>query len=752
MLAFLLAAAPAVAQVSSREVRTINSAPTGNSCSAPDIRMLDASGVTYCCVSGTFVVCGSSGATNELQDRDGDGAMDFVVIGDYDGDGLYEHEDIQAALDALTDPDGRVAIIAPTDWHEWGSCVSGGEDCTHDQASTCPTGETCCATASDTCSFSPADSSGLLLIPDDTDISGPGATLHGLPWVDGSDQQAVLYVTGVSNVEIHHLSIDGGMCIDGDSGCPSGGYDGTTIGTKARMGIRLSNGTEHVSVHHVRVTRTHHAALYASKSKHVQFEDNTLEYVGNYPQVGGNAYNCVYIFDTDSGWTEDILVARNRCLHSGSHGYNVRSGTSGTDFCTNITFARNYAQDTDNGYHFHGVHGSQMLSNIADSTRGHGIVVEQVSTRGDNEDIAISGGLVSNAGNSGVQIKAENRRVTVDGVAITGTTGSCVDVHSQSEHVTLRNIDMRECGLYGITTVNITGAMGSHACPECALTIEGCSIDGVDAVDRTDGTYRHGIYLQAVNYGMRISNTRIAGFTNSGIFNTGAGDIDGAHWSGITIEDIPPQYSNTSGGIVIGSLPSCAAGQAGDWYWVTDGASATDCSTGAGSTNNWCMCNGTSYTDYNPPTNSGAVEFFGDITNSVVSDLLILNQRNKQSIVSAGATSNTTFDGAKQVNTHEAMAAWSNQDLFLLASPNRITIIAPQSSNMAAGADGFAWTGSAPVNVSYEFTGTNNVSGSCTSAVPAGTVFHDTNGDGTTNCNGGACYEAICASGGWYYH
>lgn len=56
---------------------------------------------------------GSGGtAINVPQDTDRDGSYDYIFAGDYDGDGVLEMSDLQAAYNTLTDSGGRHLVVA----------------------------------------------------------------------------------------------------------------------------------------------------------------------------------------------------------------------------------------------------------------------------------------------------------------------------------------------------------------------------------------------------------------------------------------------------------------------------------------------------------------------------------------------------------------------------------------------------------------------------------------------------------------
>ncbi len=58
--------------------------------------------------------CASTGwPVNLLVDSDGDGLPDYVRVGDFDGDGVLELDDVKDAVDALTDPGPKLIQVVP---------------------------------------------------------------------------------------------------------------------------------------------------------------------------------------------------------------------------------------------------------------------------------------------------------------------------------------------------------------------------------------------------------------------------------------------------------------------------------------------------------------------------------------------------------------------------------------------------------------------------------------------------------------
>src|SRR5688572_15883938 len=55
--------------------------------------------------------CNTVDPVNAPEDRDGDGLPDWVRAGDFDRDGVLEMDDLQDAMDALTDPGPKRLVV-----------------------------------------------------------------------------------------------------------------------------------------------------------------------------------------------------------------------------------------------------------------------------------------------------------------------------------------------------------------------------------------------------------------------------------------------------------------------------------------------------------------------------------------------------------------------------------------------------------------------------------------------------------------
>src|SRR5262245_40128233 len=73
-----------------------------------------------CVGAGLLLGTGSRGAVAPppyvLTDKDKDGLPDSAQVGDFDGDGVHRMDDIQDAMDALTDPGPKTILVEPGDY------------------------------------------------------------------------------------------------------------------------------------------------------------------------------------------------------------------------------------------------------------------------------------------------------------------------------------------------------------------------------------------------------------------------------------------------------------------------------------------------------------------------------------------------------------------------------------------------------------------------------------------------------------
>ena len=715
----------------------------------------------------------------EMLDTDNDGLPDTALVGDWDGDGKLEIEDdIQGALDALTDTDSHHITIAAGAYKPWGTCVSGGEACTHDDpidtsectgsgtpamcctgsgtgtcgtSVPCPTGDTCCATSTDTCSFSPGGTYGLIEPPSNTLIEcRPGAVLHGLPWTDATNGDAVFGILGVDNVTVTGCEIDGGMCEAGDSGCPTSGYVGgigdcTGICALARMGFYLRSGNTNIHVTNNYIHDTHHAALYAKDSVGVWFEGNRLEYVGNHPAQGGSPFNCVYLYDEDAGATSDIHVLDNECRYTGGSGYNTRADVDGTDFVSSVIFDGNIARDTGlSGFSLSGARHVVLSDNVSFDAGENGLIFIQPDAMGDQYDIIVNGFMSFDATLNGLYIQQSNDRIDLHDIRIVTPTRSCVLADGPMGSLVMDGLDLYECGRYGVALDSTSGGFGSSYITRHATIIRNLTVDGTDAVDRTDATYYPGLYIGGPSQYITLEGHRYSGFTDKAIW-FGTSGFNDVKMSDIDVDAIPPQYVGDSDGLTLAEMEAldCTSAEAGNWVWITDASGTSDCSTGSAGTDNWCMCDGTDWdNDFNPPTTHGNIHASSSIVDAYISDVVFHNQKGKQSFTTSAALVDTILTGFHLSSTHPAMAAMTDQDIFSINSPVDVQITNYFCDDLSAssGGDCITFAGSTPVRTHIEYT--NDTS-------PATGACDGLNGSLATMNNGASSGLYVCENGTW---
>ena len=95
--------------------------PQRTSALAPALLVLWACGWIFFGTGGCGVPVGTAGCSpfspvNVALDSDGDGLPDLVTVGDFDGDGVREMDDLQDAVDALTDLGPKVVNVLAGDY------------------------------------------------------------------------------------------------------------------------------------------------------------------------------------------------------------------------------------------------------------------------------------------------------------------------------------------------------------------------------------------------------------------------------------------------------------------------------------------------------------------------------------------------------------------------------------------------------------------------------------------------------------
>jgi hypothetical protein len=510
---------------------------------------------------------------NALLDQDGDGAPDYASVGDWDGDGAFELADVQAAIDALTDTGLKRIFV------EAGTFLP---------ATTTPLPH----------AFVELPSHSVL------ECAGTGVTiLRGVPATVRHLNRSVVsnrdHVNGNVNITIQGCQIDGAM---------PDAYDSRTWTAHGRLGVILVNVSDAAVVGNY-VHHTHHTCLYTKNSSDILFQDNVLENCGGYGDRNPLTRKPgIYLFAVAGGVTERILAAGNVIRRSGGPGLNTRRD-SVDDTITDVEFRDNFVDNTSAPYAvrppercvtLRGVDDVRVLN--TECVRTGGVYLEGSPTgyygepdedAGANRDVliedmvltdtAVERGILMQERVDGVVL----RRVLVDGTA---ANQPCISWKTPLRGLLLEDVTVKNCGGAGL----FQGGPGSGARPDERVRLTGITVDGVDAVVKTDALYHHGIELQGANDGLMLSGISVRGASGNGLRI--GGSTAPLTNSSLTMVHVDATPSGFLGRFTGQQLPACVANREGDWAVVVDAPSAASCSGGA-STENPCRCTSGAWTD-----------------------------------------------------------------------------------------------------------------------------------------------------------
>lgn len=393
---------------------------------------------------------------NLLQDRDGDSLPDYVSVGDWDGDGRLEMTDIQAAINALTDPGDKLVEIAPGSYR---------------------------APAS-------ASGTGILKLPSGLSLVGSVQGVSLLNGFDATDLVSTLPVIcnadpvgGNHDITISNVEVNGGW----------GSGDASAM-THVRMGIKF-DGCHNCVVHHVTVRDTLQSCLYAKNSSDVRFEDNRLYRCGNYTGQGAR-FPCVYLFADKGRVHQNVVVANNYCDGSGNSALNTRRASG--SILQNVVFTDNFVTNTRvvNGVaarcvSLAGATDISVINTTCVNTGGFGTsTTSQYYSSGTATD-AVSNLLVDGLQlldlgplAHGVEILNHVENATLRNIVVDHTrpgTG-CLLYQNPLRNVVFEDLELTHCGNRGIAEIQPNGTGDG---PDEGLTFRNVVIRHVDS-DRSD--------------------------------------------------------------------------------------------------------------------------------------------------------------------------------------------------------------------------------------------------------------------------
>jgi hypothetical protein len=529
-------------------------------------------------LAAALVLVASPGAAqvNQLLDQDGDGLPDYASVADWDGDGVREMNDIQAAIDALTDPGPKHIFVQP------GIYVP---------------------------SSAPPKEHGLVELPSNSELECAGTettVLLGLNATVRHVNRSVIsnsdHFGGNENITVRNCQIHGGMP---DS------YNSGSWTAHGRMGVNFFTVRNAVVIGN-RVHHTHHTCLYTKNSRGVRFLDNVIHDCGGYGDVNSLRMPAIYLFAVSGGATEDVIASGNTILRSG--GFNTRRDTA-AEAIRDVEFSDNTVDNTPSAFALRppercatvrGADGVLLKGNTCIRTGpiyvyGSAAYYDAPGGHVDaSRDVTIEDVTMSDLETRGIQA-AERidglvvRRVTI---ARTPVDQPCISWITPLRGLLLEDVWVSDCGGPGLRQ---TGP-GSGATAAERVRLVRVTVDGADVVATHDDTYHHGIELQGANDGLSLQNLMVRRFSANGLhIGGGTAPLTNSALRLVHVDGVPSGYR---GRFLAPNLPACNAASEGDWAIVVDAQSGTSCA-GGGTRENRCRCLGGSWTD----ANTAAVHF-----------------------------------------------------------------------------------------------------------------------------------------------
>jgi hypothetical protein len=402
---------------------------------------------------------------NLLEDTDSDGEPDYAYVDDWDCDGILEmEEDIQAAIEALTDTGRKTVRVGPGDYLSPPSAVN------------------------------PA---AIIELPNGMTFEGSGAgitILHGFSSTNVTSPQAVIanknFVFGNSNITIRDLEIDGGW-----------GSGDASFGAYYRMGVYL-NKCINCRVERLTVRDTLHSCLYSKNGNGIFFDDNTLLRCGNYSGTGPT-YSCVYLFAEADHTQENVEVTNNHCNGSGASALNSRRGNAAA-VLTNILFSGNSVENTRvdgeaaNCINVRGITSASYINNTCTNTGPLNFALASDYHSGMTDvaasaDILIDGLQLTDLGpdSHGIRILGYLENTTLRNIQVANVPAGrdCLLYSNPLRNVVFEDIELSGCGRWGISE---NGTSGSGATPDEGLTFRYVTVQGSGSTGvRFAGPVRH---------------------------------------------------------------------------------------------------------------------------------------------------------------------------------------------------------------------------------------------------------------------
>jgi hypothetical protein len=554
--------------------------------------------------------CDSGHALNELVDGDGDGLPDQVRVADFDGDGVLEMDDVQDAVESLSDPGPKRVEVWPGVYQPPAAPAS-----------------------------RPGRTHALVELPSRTTLVCPGGPaftqLRGPSGTSAAHDFAVVanddHALGNEDVTILGCDIHGGA--------PEV-YDSISFVTNRRMGVyfrrTLRGRVEGSWVHH-----TYHSGLYTSNSRQDRFVGNVVTDVGGWGDRAGwivrRNYPAIYAFAFGAGGAVEDFVARGNRLARSVGGLNTRAdapdNAPGT-VIRNLLWEDNEVEDT--GYAvgderwgqaapgaatcatLRGVDGAVVRNLVCRSAGAVYVSNSATAFQSDGDENASSNVLIEDLlvdgadAIAGVWIGDFAENVTVRRVQVLGTRGNdgqrvdipCFAFETPLRGAVFEDLELRECGRAGIYESSVLGSGGSA---ETRLRFSRVLVDGTDLFDPSDVHWLPGFWLQGPHEGIVLEDVQVRHATGPEIWFQKT--LTNARLSRVAIESGDPGWL---GAFHEAQVPACDASRDKRWITTRDGLSVSDCDFTPGSqggTPARCACRGGAWSFFAPTLVRSGIEF-----------------------------------------------------------------------------------------------------------------------------------------------
>jgi hypothetical protein len=555
--------------------------------------------------------CSTVDPVNVATDRDGDGLPDWVHAGDFDRDGVLEMDDLQDAMDALTDPGPKRLVV------QAGTFV----------APSLPGAR-------------PGRTHALLELRSFTTLECAGVEhtiLRGGPLAAEQDYAVVGnddHVAGNDEVWIQRCAIDGGAP-------PT--YASPDFPKNRRMGVYFRR-TRNSGVADSYVHDTVHTGLYTSNSSGDRFLRNLVEDAGGYGDTTALWHQpCIYLFVFGGGVVlSDFQALDNtlrRCAHSGLN-TRAEDGDPPGDVVRNLLWERNTVESTCSAcINLRGVDGATVRELSCHDTgpihltRGFGSGYRFSGNDNANANVLIEDATATDVsgGQNGLDVGAWVDGLTLRRVQVEGTRGAggtslykdCAWLQRPLRDTLIEDLTLRDCGRGGVVVRSLAGGLGDAS---ETLTLRRVEVAALDQTGPLDTNRPAGIEFIGFHDRLVLEDLTLAGATGPEL--RFGGRLATSTLRRIEIDSVDPGWL---GAHAEAAAPACDATREDRWITTLNGTSGTDCVFTAGTTGATparCGCTGGVWGPIFWSASPG-IEFASGVThaNVLLQDVAVKNAR-----------------------------------------------------------------------------------------------------------------------------